>query len=155
MKHTKKINKIGGQPVQWPTAFVQTLSAVVLGKTFDLKCLRLSILSPKFTMKRKDSKMNTQLDKYMIFAQNSTLTQTNTAIINGISVLANTYAKAKDQPSKYAKFGYDFPEMIKTKVIKLRGLNSNDPWVITLSDSLLKSLDSPDEIIDICMPYVK
>lgn len=74
-----------------------------------------------------------------------------TSILKAIIVLADTYGTAISFPSTYAKYGYDFPEMIKVKVMNLCELNPNSAWVNTFSNSLLKSLDSPKETINICM----
>ncbi len=99
--------------------------------------------------------MNTLLFQQITTAKNSTHTQSNAAILNAIITLANTYNTAKSHPSKYAKYGFNFPEMIKVKVMSLCELNPNNTWVNTFSDALLKSLDSPKETINICMQYLR
>jgi len=99
--------------------------------------------------------MNTQLYQQTKTTRDSTFTKVNATILSAIIALANTYSTAKSYPSKYSKYGYDFPAMIKKKVIKLCELNPNDPWILTLSDSLLKALDSPDEIIAMCTPIIR
>jgi hypothetical protein len=99
--------------------------------------------------------MNTLLFQQISIAKNSTLMQRNTAILNAIIVLARTYDTAKSIPSKYAKYGYDFSEMIRIKVMNLERHNTNNAWVNTISSLLLKSLDSPKEIINICTQYLR
>jgi len=83
------------------------------------------------------------------------ITERSAGVLNAIIVLARTYHTANSLPTKYAKYGYDFPEMIKAKMMNLEEINCNDFWVSTLSGLLLKSLDSPEEIINICMQYLR
>ena len=77
-----------------------------------------------------------------------------TSILKAIIVLADTYATATSCPSKYASYEFDFPEMIKVKVMNLCELNPSSTWVNSFSNLLLKSLDSPMEIINICVQYL-
>ncbi len=97
--------------------------------------------------------MNTY--RKMSIAQSSISAQAGTAILKAILTLANTYAIAKNSPSQYGKYGYDFPGMIRIKLENLHELGLDSPWVDTFSNLLIKSLDSPKEVINICSKYLR
>jgi hypothetical protein len=99
--------------------------------------------------------MNTHLAQQINIVKNSNSTQSNNAILHAVIALARTCAISKKCPSQYAKYGYDFSEMIKVKVVKLRELNRNDQWINALYNLLINSLESPEEIVSICMEYLR
>jgi hypothetical protein len=101
-------------------------------------------------MRRKDTKMNTPKFPSNTMAMNLVSLQDRSAVLGAIIVLAQTYATAKKDPNKYAKYGYDFPAMIKVKVMELYEQKPNTAWLDVLIDSLMNALNSPETIIEIC-----
>ena len=72
-----------------------------------------------------------------------------TAILN----MAYVFDKSTRNPSRYARFGYDFPRMIKNKIDLLMEHGGEHIWVRELHENLLNSLESPTDLIKICQFY--